>query len=67
MPGLSRKLRLAVDWTLDLLFSREYVQLNVHRRTTNTTIGHDSGLPGHFVPNNPDPDAQIIPVRDRFR
>jgi NADH dehydrogenase len=31
MPGLVRKLRLAIDWTLELLFRREFVQLGVHR------------------------------------
>lgn len=32
MPRLSRKLRVALDWSLDLLFSRDIVQLGVHRR-----------------------------------
>jgi NADH dehydrogenase len=32
MPGLSRKLRVALDWTIDLVFSRDYVQLGVHRQ-----------------------------------
>jgi NADH dehydrogenase len=31
MPGLGRKVRLALDWTLDLLFRRDFVQLGVHR------------------------------------
>ncbi len=31
MPGLGRKIRIALDWTLDLLFRRDYVQLGVHR------------------------------------
>ncbi len=31
MPGLGRKIRVAMDWTLELLFTREYVQLGVHR------------------------------------
>jgi NADH dehydrogenase len=35
MPGLARKLRLAVDWTMDLLFPRDYVQLSVRLRRTN--------------------------------
>ncbi|MBU0754745.1 MAG: NAD(P)/FAD-dependent oxidoreductase [Planctomycetes bacterium] len=30
MPGLARKTRLALDWTLDLLFPRDIVQLGVH-------------------------------------
>ena len=31
MPGLSRKARVALDWTLELLFPRDFVQLGVHR------------------------------------
>lgn len=31
MPGFSHKLRVALDWTVDLLFRREVVQLGVHR------------------------------------
>lgn len=31
MPGMARKLRVALDWTLELLFPREAVQLGVHR------------------------------------
>lgn len=31
MPGLARKIRIAMDWTLELLFRREYVQLGVHK------------------------------------
>ena len=33
MPGLARKARLSLDWTLDLFFSRDFVQLGVHRAT----------------------------------
>jgi NADH dehydrogenase len=32
MPGLGRKVRVVLDWTLDLFFRRDYVQLGVHRR-----------------------------------
>jgi len=31
MPTLARKVRVALDWTIDLIFSRDYVQLGVHR------------------------------------
>lgn len=36
MPGIARKLRIALDWTLELFFRRDYVQLGVHKleRTT---------------------------------
>ena len=31
MPTLARKVRVALDWTIELFFSRDYVQLGVHR------------------------------------
>lgn len=30
MPGFGRKIRVAVDWTLDLIFRRDFVQLGLH-------------------------------------
>jgi hypothetical protein len=30
MPGWGRRLRIALDWTLDTLFPRDYVQLGIH-------------------------------------
>lgn len=33
MPGWSRRIRIALDWTIDLLFGRDYIQLGVHRRS----------------------------------
>lgn len=32
MPGWSRRLRVALDWTADLVFRRDFVELGVHRR-----------------------------------
>jgi NADH dehydrogenase len=32
MPGLSRKARVALDWTFDLVFAPDVVQLGVHRQ-----------------------------------
>lgn len=32
MPGWSRRIRVALDWTASLLFRPDYVQLGVHRR-----------------------------------
>lgn len=32
MPRWSRRVRIAIDWSLNLVFSRDYVQLGVHRR-----------------------------------
>lgn len=31
MPGLARKIRIALDWTADLIFPRDYVQFGVPR------------------------------------
>jgi NADH dehydrogenase len=31
MPGWSRRLRVAIDWSLDLLFPKDYVELGLHR------------------------------------
>jgi NADH dehydrogenase len=31
MPGWARRLRVALDWTVDLFFRRDYVQLGAHR------------------------------------
>ena len=33
MPTLARKVRVALDWTIDVFFSRDYVQLGLHRTT----------------------------------
>lgn len=33
MPGFARKIRIAIDWTLDLLFGRDYVQLGLHKHS----------------------------------
>jgi NADH:ubiquinone reductase (H+-translocating) len=46
MPTLARKVRVALDWTLDLFFPHEVVQLGVHR-----TDGPES-------PGRPDPNAR---------
>ncbi len=35
MPGLGRKLRVALDWTVGLFFARDYVQLGLHRPGRN--------------------------------
>jgi NADH dehydrogenase len=32
MPGLARRVRVALDWTLDLIFRRSYVQLGLGRK-----------------------------------
>jgi NADH dehydrogenase len=46
MPGLSRKVRVALDWTLDLVFGRDYVELGVHRVTHSPTQTPRQDHPG---------------------
>ncbi len=40
MPTLARKVRVALDWTIDFFFSRDYVQLGLHR-TIRRPRDHD--------------------------
>ena len=46
LPSLDRKIRVAIDWTLDFLLRRDIVEINVRR--TRTRPGEDpaSGVPG---------------------
>lgn len=32
MPGFGRRVRVALDWSFELVFRREYVQLGIHRK-----------------------------------
>ena len=32
LPRFEKKVRVALDWTADLLFSRDFVQLGLHRQ-----------------------------------
>lgn len=34
MPGWARRFRIALDWTIDLFFKREYVQTGIHNKST---------------------------------
>ncbi len=42
LPGLERKLRVAMDWTLDLFFPRDIVLLKVFMRKTPGEIPMDT-------------------------
>lgn len=35
MPGFSRKFRVAIDWTVELFFERDYVQLGLRKRDSD--------------------------------
>jgi NADH dehydrogenase len=42
MPGLSRKARVALDWSLDLVFKRNYVELGLHEKRVKSTSHIDN-------------------------
>jgi NADH:quinone reductase (non-electrogenic) len=43
LPGLERKVRVLIDWNLDLLFRRDLVQLNVGRTDRISTAHYEPG------------------------
>jgi NADH:ubiquinone reductase (H+-translocating) len=42
LPGLQKKVRIAIDWTLDLIFSKDLVQLPTLRSPTISEAEHSS-------------------------
>ena len=44
LPGLDRKLRVAFDWTLELLFPRDISELRVYSRRAQSSAAADAGL-----------------------
>ena len=61
LPGLERKLRVFLDWNLDLLFPRDLVQLNVQR---SERMAHAHYEPGQVVYRQGDlADAFYVIVR----
>ena len=61
LPGLDRKLRVWLDWSLDLLFPRDLVQLNVQR---SERVAHAHYEPGQAIYRQGDPaDAFYVIVR----
>jgi NADH dehydrogenase len=43
LPGVERKIRVLIDWNLDLLFRRDIAQLNVGRTDRITTVHYEPG------------------------
>jgi NADH:quinone reductase (non-electrogenic) len=52
LPGLERKLRVGIDWTLDLFSRRDLAQLNV-QRTERVSLAHYE--PGQVIIRQGDP------------
>lgn len=44
LPGLDRKVRVALDWTLDLLFPRGIAELRVYTESSCERSAQDDGL-----------------------
>ncbi len=44
LPGLDRKLRVAFDWTLELVFPRDISELRVYTRRAQSSAAIDAGL-----------------------
>jgi NADH dehydrogenase len=51
LPGLDRKLRVAFDWTLELLFPRDIAELRVYTRHAESSAATDAGLPPRDEPH----------------
>ncbi|MFN2565874.1 MAG: NAD(P)/FAD-dependent oxidoreductase [Gemmatimonadaceae bacterium] len=45
LPRLEKKVRVALDWTLDLLFSKDFVQYSTGRAPSASTVMHDDEQP----------------------
>jgi len=45
LPGLERKLRVLLDWNLDLVFPRDLVQLSIQRTERVAHAHYESGQP----------------------
>lgn len=44
LPGLDRKLRVAFDWTLEMLFPRDISELRIYTRRAQSSAATDAGL-----------------------
>jgi hypothetical protein len=44
LPGLDRKVRVALDWALGLLFRRDIAELRVYTQRAQERAARDAGL-----------------------
>jgi NADH dehydrogenase len=64
MPGIGRKIRVAIDWTLDLFVGRDYVELGVHRAMQGGRTGrhHETdGAPAPAISSPPESPELALP------
>lgn len=50
LPSLDRRLRVAFDWTLELIFPRDIAELRVYTRNAQSSAAADAGLPPRSDP-----------------
>ena len=50
LPGLQKKVRVALDWTLDLFFSKDIVQLRALPSASKLGVEHRPGILGNEKP-----------------
>ncbi len=50
LPSLDRRLRVAFDWTLELMFPRDIAELRVYTRNAQSSAAADAGLPPRTDP-----------------
>ncbi|MGB8267403.1 MAG: NAD(P)/FAD-dependent oxidoreductase [Candidatus Velthaea sp.] len=47
LPGLDRKVRVALDWTLGLLFPRDIAEMRLYTERIASSAAHDAGMVLH--------------------
>lgn len=57
LPGLDRKLRVAFDWTLDLIFPRDIAELRVYTDRSITMAARDAGMAAQHASVTETPEA----------
>ena len=47
LPGLDRKLRVAFDWTLEMLFPRDIAEIRIYSERAQSSAARDAGIAPH--------------------
>ena len=59
LPGLQKKVRVALDWTLDLFFSKDIVQVRALPSASHLGVGHRSAVLANEKPSSAEPREKI--------
>jgi NADH:ubiquinone reductase (H+-translocating) len=52
LPGFDRKLRVAFDWTLEMVFPRDIAELRLYSREAQSSAARDAGLASRDEPTH---------------